>query len=149
MRVLFAIAACGVASIASVVASLDGHADFVPFYVALAFCAASAAAAAANEPIVGIRRRGVQAAAGAWGVAAVWVGVLLVMANTVWQASSPPPTPEQSFLGVPATGYYLVGLYGGALLMLLAAGLPGARRRDRTAGLQAPERSDGALQDPT
>ena len=147
MRVLFALTASGAASIASVVASLDGHADFVPFYVALAFCAASAAAAVANEPVVGIRRRVVQLAAGVWVVAAVWVGVLLVMANTVWQSSSPPPTPEQSFLGVPATGYYLIALYGGALLMLLA-GLPGARSRDRSVGLRSPERSDGALRDP-
>ena len=147
MRVLFAIAASGVASIAAVVASLAGHADFVPFYVGLAFCA-GCAAASAHEPFVGIRRRVVQGVSGVWGVASIWVGVLLVMANTVWQASSPPPTPEPSFAGIPATGYYLVGLYGGALLMLLAAGLPIVRGRAGSAGRRSSERSDGVIGDP-
>jgi hypothetical protein len=148
MRVLFAIAACGVASVASMVASLDGHADFVPFYVVLAFCAASGAAAVASEPDVPMRRRVVQGAAGVWVVAAVWVSVLLVMASTVWQASGPPPIPEQSFLGVPATGYYLLGLYGGASLMLLAAGLRGRSRGDPGVGRHTRKPADGVLEDP-
>jgi hypothetical protein len=61
-----------------------------------------------------------------WVGAAIWVGVLLVMANTVWQASSPPPTPEQAFLGIPATAYYLTALFGGAMLMILVALMPDA-----------------------
>ena len=54
-------------------------------------------------------------------LAAVWVGVLLVMSVTVWQASSPPPRPEDTYLGLTATVYHLVGLYAGAALMLLSA----------------------------
>lgn len=124
MRALLAVAASGLASVGSVVASFDAHADFIPFYAGLALLA-TAAAAVAHEPFVGTRRRIARAAAAVWAVAAAWVTVLLVMANTY--ASGPPPTPEQTFLGIPASGYYLAALYGGTVLMLLAAYLPGPR----------------------
>lgn len=124
MRAVFAVAASGLGSIGSVVASLDAHADFVPFYAGLAFCAA-VAAAVAHEPIVAIRRLVARAAAAVWAAAAAWVGALLVMANTVWQSSGPSPIPDQTFLGIPATAYYVAALYGGALLMILVVALPG------------------------
>ena len=60
-----------------------------------------------------------------WLVAAIWVAVLLGMYVTVWQASGPTPTPEHTYLGIPATVYHLIGLYAGAVLVpLLAFGRP-------------------------
>lgn len=147
MRALFAVAAAALATIASVVASLDGHADFVPFYAGLSFCAAIAAAVA-HEPFVAIRRRVARAAAVVWAVAAVWVGVLFVMANTVWQASGPPPTPEQAFLGIPASVYYAAALYGGALLMLLVTVMPDSGTEVRSAGTPSQGAPDRTLRDP-
>ena len=130
MRPLLAVAASGFATVGSVVASFDAHADFIPFFAGLALLA-SVAAGVAHEPFVGNRRRIARGAAAVWVVAAAWVLVLLVMANTVWQASGPPPSPDQAFLGIPATGYYLAALYGGTALMVLVAFLPGPRAEAR------------------
>jgi hypothetical protein len=138
MRPLFAVAASGCATLGAVVASLDAHADYVPFFGGLAFCAALTAGVA-HEPFVGDRRRVARAAAGIWVVAATWVGVLLIMAATVWQASGPPPTPDQTFVGIPATVWYLVALYGGSALMVCSVMLP----RSTPEG-SAPARSDRA-----
>lgn len=131
MRVWLAVAASGLGSLGSVIASLDSHAEFVPFYAGLALLA-TIGAAVAHEPFVGTRRLVARVAAAVWVVAAAWVGVLLVMANTVWQAASPPPRPEQSFLGIPATAYYVAALYGGTALMALAVALPGGRSQARS-----------------
>ena len=147
MRAMFAIAASGLASIGSVVASLDAHADFVPFYAGLAFCAA-VAAAVVNEPNLGTRRMVARAAAAVWAGAAVWVGALFVMANTVWQAASPPPTPDQTFLGVPATAYYVAALYGGTLLMILAVALPRRQVGGRSVASPSHGTPDRSVRDP-
>jgi len=37
------------------------------------------------------------------------------------QARLPPPGPEDTYLGLTATVYHVVGLYAGAVLMLLSA----------------------------
>lgn len=92
----------------------------MPFFVGLTF-AGGVAAWAAHPPFVGLRQRIARGIAIVWLVAAVWVGVLLVMSVTVWQASSPPQLPEETYLGIPAAGYHLVGLYGGALLVVVLA----------------------------
>jgi|GEM_PF-2555370 len=147
MRALFAVGAAGLASIASVVASLDGHADYVPFYVGLSFCAAIAAAAA-HEPFVGTRRRVARIAALAWAGAALWVGVLFVMANTVWQASGSPPTPEQAFLGIPANIYYATALFGGAILMLMVVTMPDPGTEARSARAPSQRAPDRTIQGP-
>jgi hypothetical protein len=125
MRSVLGFVASALAGLAAIIASLDGHGDFVPFFVGLTFIG-GAAAWAAHPPFRGSRRHIARGIALLWLVAAVWVAVLLVMSVTVWHASSPTPTPEQAYLGIPATGYYLVGLYGGAVLVLLLAfGRPG------------------------
>ncbi len=147
MRALFAVGAAGLATVASVIASLDGHADLVPFYAGLSFCAAIAAAVA-YEPFVASRRQVARAAAVVWAGAAVWVGVLFVMANTVWQASGPPPTPEQAFLGIPASVYYAAALYGGAILILLVATMPDPGTEARSAGTPSQGAPDRTLRDP-
>lgn len=46
------------------------------------------------------------------------------MYNTVWQATGPPPGAEATYLGLTATVYHLLGLYGGVLLALAAAFAP-------------------------
>ncbi len=147
MRPLFAVAASGCATLGAVVASLDGHADFVPFFAGLAFCAA-VAAGVAHEPFLGDRRRVARAAAGIWVVAAVWVGVLLLMAATVWQASGPPPTPDQAFVGIPATVWYLVALYGGAALMIGSVMLPAATPEASPPGRSDRAEADRVVRDP-
>ena len=60
------------------------------------------------------------------------------MSVTVWQASSPPQLPEETYLGIAATGYHLLGLYGGAVLVgLLAFGSAGRfGERVTTAGAE-------------
>jgi heme/copper-type cytochrome/quinol oxidase subunit 3 len=121
MRSALGLVASALAGLAAVIASLDRDADIVPFFVGLTF-AGGVAAWAAHPPFEGSRRRVAQGVALIWLVAAVWVGVLLVMYVTVWQGgATPPPTPEQAYLGLPATAYHLVGLYVGAVLVLLLA----------------------------
>ncbi len=120
MRSALGLAASALAGLAAVIASLDGDGDIVPFFVGLTF-AGGVAAWAAHPPFAGPRVRVAKAVALVWLVAAIWVGVLLLMSLTVWQASGPHPTPDRSYLGLPATAYHLVGLYGGAVLVLLLA----------------------------
>jgi len=79
------------------------------------------AAWAEHLPFVGPRRRVAQAVGIAWLIAVLWVSVLLVMSVTVWQAGSPPPVPEERFLGLPESVYHVVGLYGGGVLVVLSA----------------------------
>ena len=80
------------------IASLDGDADLVPFFVGLVFLG-GVVAWAAHPPFVGQRRVVARAIALLWLLAAVWVGVLLAMYVTVWGGSStPPPAPEAAYL---------------------------------------------------
>jgi hypothetical protein len=121
MRGVLGLVASALAGLAAIVASLDGEGDIVPFFVGLTF-AGGLAAWAAHPPFAGMRRRVAQFVAVAWLVAACWVGVLLVMSLTLWQgSSSPPPIPEATYVGLPATSYHLVGLYAGAVFVLLLA----------------------------
>lgn len=120
MRGAFGLGASGLAGLAAVVASLDGDADIVPFFVGLTFLG-GVEAWAAHPPFAGRRRLLARGAALLWLFAAVWVGVLLLMYLTVWQASGPPPGPEATYLGLTATVYHLIGLYGGVVLVLIGA----------------------------
>jgi len=120
MRSALGLVASALAGLAAAIASLDRDADIVPFFVGLTF-AGGVAAWAAHPPFEGSRRRVAQGIALIWLVAAVWVGVLLLMYVTVWEGASPPPTPEQAYLGLPATAYHMVGLYAGAALVLVLA----------------------------
>jgi hypothetical protein len=125
MRSALGLVVSGLSGIAAIIASLDGDGDIVPFFVGLTF-AGGLAAWAAHPPFEGSRRQIARGVALVWLLAGVWVGVLLVMSMTVWQASSPPPTPEETYLGLRASVYHLVGLYAGAVLVpVLAFGRPG------------------------
>ena len=118
MRSSLGILASALAGLAAVIASLDGDADIVPFFVVLTF-GSGVAAWAAHPPFVGVRRRFTRGIAVAWLAAAVWVGVLLVLARSM--GSSPPPSPEATYLGLTATIYHLVGLYVDAGLVAVLA----------------------------
>jgi hypothetical protein len=118
MRSVLGLVASALAGLAAIIASLDGDADIVPFFVALTF-GGGVGAWASNAPYVGARRRVAQGVAVAWLVAAAWVGVLLAWYLSAGSRTS--PSPEQVYLGVPATAYHLVGLYAGAVLMFLLA----------------------------
>lgn len=123
MRSVLALGASALAGLAAMIASLDGDADIVPFFVGLTFLG-GVQAWAAQPPFTGMRHLVARAIALVWLLAAVWVGVLLVMLVTVWEAARPVgPTPvaEATYLGLSATAYHLVGLYGGLVLAMLAA----------------------------
>jgi hypothetical protein len=126
-RSVLALAASALAGLAAVIASLDGDADIVPFFVALTLGGA-VAGWATQPPFAGVRRTLARAIAFAWLVAAGWVGVLFAMSFTVWAGSGPPPAPETTYLGLTATIYHLGGLYAGLPLIWAAAFAPDRRR---------------------
>ncbi len=123
MRSLIALGASALAGLAAVVASVDGDADIVPFFVGLTFLG-GVEAWAVHPPFIGLRRWVARVVALLWFAAAAWIGVLLVMYVTVWQASGPSPGPEAAYLGLTATAYHLLGLYGGLVLAVAAAFAP-------------------------
>ena len=120
-----ALGASALAGLAAVISSLDGDPDYAPFFVGLTFLG-GVLAWAVGRPDSTVRRRITVAVAGTWSVAALWVGALLFMAGTVWQSStsSPFPGPESTYLGLTATAYHLLGLYGGWILVVVAAARP-------------------------
>lgn len=119
MRSVLALTASALAGLAAVIASLDGDAVIVPFFVGLTFLG-GVGAWAAHPPFEGSRRWIARGATLLWLIAAVWVAVLLVYFVTAGQASGPPPRPEDTYLGLTATVYHVVGLYVGAVLMLVS-----------------------------
>jgi hypothetical protein len=123
MRSILGLAASVLAGLAAVVSSLDGDADLVPFFVGLTFLG-GLEAWAAHPPFEGPRRSVAAGAALLWGLAASWVAVLLVMTVTVWYGSGPSPQPEALYFGLTATVYHVIGLFGGAVLVLVSAFAP-------------------------
>jgi len=120
MRSLIGLGASALAGLAAVIASLDGDADIVPFFVGLTLLG-GVGAWAAHAPFEGRRLPLARGSALVWLVAAVWIGALLVMYQAACACSSPPRPPEATYLGLTATVYHLVGLYGGLAGMLASA----------------------------
>jgi hypothetical protein len=118
MRSILALAASALAAVAAIVADLDG--GVAPFFVGLTFFA-GVEAWATQSPYTGPRRIVARAIAVVWLVAAVWIGVLLVMYQTACGCSSPSPPPTNFYIGLPGVIYELVGLYGGLILILASA----------------------------
>ena len=119
-----ALGASVLAGLAAVISSLDGDPDYVPFFVGLTVLGGMLAWAV-TRPGGTVRRWITVAVAGTWTVAALWVGALLFMAGTVWQSSSTAsPGPEATYLGLTATVYHVLGLYGGWILVMVAAARP-------------------------
>ncbi len=126
--VIAAAAAGALSLVALLAAQADGDTDIVPFFVGLTVAAGMQAALVAN-PSVRWRRVGAWGIAMAWLIAAVWIGGLLLMYQVQCGCSMPLPVePERTYLGITAATYHLVGLYGGLVLVSLAASRAGAPR---------------------
>jgi hypothetical protein len=119
-RSSLALLAAGLAGLAGVVASQDGDASIVPFFVVLTVLA-GVGAWATHEPFVGPRRWLARGIGVAWLGAAGWIGFLLLWQQAACGCSSPPPAPEATYLGLAATVYHLAGVYLGGALMAVAA----------------------------
>lgn len=115
-----AIVATVLAAVAGVVASEDGDASLVPFFIALTV-AGGIGAWATHEPFEGPRRVAARGIGVVWLGAAGWIGVLLLMERIACGCSSPPPTAEATYLGLTATVYHLLGVYLGGALVAVAA----------------------------
>jgi hypothetical protein len=131
MRSLLSLAASALAGLAAVISSLDHHADFVPFFVGLSVLG-GVNAWAVDGARLPARRWVAVGTAFAWLTAIAWFSVLMVMSVTVWQASGPPPVPDEAFLGLPATAYRMLGLVGGGALVTVATFAPGRWISDRS-----------------
>ena len=122
MRGALGLAASVLAGIAGVVANQDGDSSIVPFFVGLTFLG-GVVAWAAHPPYVDLRRALARIVAGAWLAAGIWIAVLLQMYR-MYGGDGPLPPPEQTYLGLAATIYHLVGMYAGLALVLVAAFAP-------------------------
>jgi hypothetical protein len=131
MTGLFGIGAALLAGIAAIVANQDFDADIVPFFVALTV-AGGAHAWATSTRLRGGRRIVALGITAAWAVAGVWIGALLGMYQAMCACSRPPPPVELTYLGIPATAYHLIGLYGGLVLIIAGTRLAHRRRDDVT-----------------
>jgi hypothetical protein len=120
MRSASALTASALAGLAAMVASLGGDADIVPFFIGLTFLGGVEAWA-----IVAGRSSVARGVALLWLLAAVWAGVLLLW-YLIGGGDGPAPLPEATYLGLTATVYHLVGLFGGAVFALSGAFGPGA-----------------------
>jgi membrane associated rhomboid family serine protease len=131
MTGLFGIGAAVLAGVAAIVANQDFDADIVPFFVALTVAGGVHAWATAT-PLFGGRRIVALSITAAWAVAGVWIGALLGMYQVACACSRPPPTVELTYLGIPATAYHLIGLFGGLVLIVAGTWLAHRRRDDVT-----------------
>ena len=119
-RSSLALLAAVLAALAVVIASRDGDADIVPFFIALTVLA-GVGAWATHEPYGGRRLLLARGIGVTWVGAAGWIGFLLLWERALCGCSSPPPAPEATYLGVTATVFYLAGVYLGGALMAVAA----------------------------
>ncbi len=119
-----ALAASGLAAVATAISSLDGDADLVPFFVLLTF-AGGLIAVLLQPPIAGFRRTFARFLALGWVGAAIWAGALLVWYQVACGCSSPPPAPVATYLGIPASAFHLTAAFvGGALVLVATFGSP-------------------------
>lgn len=122
MRFRLSAAATALALVAVAVSLLDNAQPALAFFI-VAAVAAGLQMWSSRGPFVGLQRWISIGVAVVWLIAAVWIGVLLVMFQS---ALRPPPEPEATYLGLTATIYHLGALYGGAALVNLSAFLPRA-----------------------
>ena len=120
MRVWFSIAAFALALVALIVSVLDNAQEGLAFFLVAGIVALSQAVAV-RQPYEGARRKAAKSIAAIWVLASIWIGVLLVMYQSASRAA---PGPEATYLGLTATVYHLIALYGGAVLVTAAAFLP-------------------------
>ena len=118
MRSASALAASALAGLAAVVASLDGDAEIVPFFIGLTFLGGVEAWA-----LFAGRGSLARGAALLWLLAAVSAGALLLW-YVIGGGDGPQPPPEATYLGLTATIYHLIGLFGGAVFALIGVFAP-------------------------
>ncbi|MEO6577879.1 MAG: hypothetical protein ABIO99_03145 [Candidatus Limnocylindria bacterium] len=118
MRGIPSLLAAALAGVAAVVANQDGDADIVPFFVALTLVGGIHAWAVVT-PETRAHRSVAYGVAGVWTVAAVWIGVLLLTFQVACGCIGPERPPEETYFGLTATVYHLIGLYGGLGMVLL------------------------------
>lgn len=126
MRGALALGASALAGVAAVISALERAADLIPFFVALTFMG-GLQAWAAQPPFVGSRRGLVRIVALLWLFAALAITSLLLAYNGIIPGPQPARTlrgPEATYLGLTATVYHLVALYGGLALTLSCAFVP-------------------------
>jgi hypothetical protein len=126
------LAASFLAGLAAIVGSQTGDVDIVPFFIGLSLMG-GVEAWAAREPSEPWQTMVAKAVALVWLIAAVWVGVLLAWEAAYYGASRPPSEMPRTFLSVPVSAYHLLGLYGGAALVMWSAFGPAVGRRRRAA----------------
>jgi hypothetical protein len=130
MRVVCALSACVLALVAVLVSILDDAREPLAFFSVAAVLAAIQAWSV-REPYMGGRRVVGIGITFVWLMSAVWIGLLLLIYQP---ASRPPPEPEATYLGLTATFYHLLALYGGSLLVTIAGWWPAqATQSDRGA----------------
>jgi hypothetical protein len=127
-RSWFALAGLLLSLLAAVISMIEGDSVELAFFVLLTIAAATQAWLV-RRPDIGWMRRAAQGIAVGWVIGAIWIGVLLLMYQN---ASRPPPAAEERYLGLTATIYHLVAVYGGALLATIAAFGPGRLLDQRT-----------------
>lgn len=120
---VISLVATALAAVATAISALDGDGDLVPFF-ALLTIAGAAIAWATRAPVTRSRRMIAGALAGAWVVAAIWIGGLLVMYQATCACTTVAPiAPDATYVGLPATAYHLAAMYlGGALIVVAVFG---------------------------
>jgi len=116
-RAWFSIAAALLSAIALVVSVLDSVPEPLGFFAVATLAALIQAWCLRDPEAVELRRLAVGIAL-AWAAGAIFIGVMLLMYQS---AARPPPVEEETYLGLTATVYHVIGVYGGALATLIAA----------------------------
>ena len=129
MRTWLALAAAALSGVAVLVSALDDAQEALAFFVAATIVALGQARLGSDASSAA--RRGAWFIAVVWILAGAWIGVLLLMYQTASRAT---PGPEATYLGLTATVYHLVALYGGMVLVTLAAWLPPVGTAPRAPG---------------
>lgn len=116
-RAWFSIVAAVLSVIAAAVSILDNAPEPLGFFAVATLAALIQAWCLRDPEAIELRRLAIGIAL-AWVAGAIFIGVLLLMYQS---ASRPPPGAEETYLGLTATVYHVIGVYGGALATLIAA----------------------------
>ena len=120
-RSALAVGATALAGVAALAAAVNGDTDILPFFIALT-TAGGVGAVAVREPYEGRRRLIARTIGVGWLIVGGYIGLLLLWYQSVCGCSSPAPIePEATYLGLTATAYHLAGVFGGGVLMAVAA----------------------------
>jgi len=120
MRSTLALAAACLALIAAVASALSAQGDVIVFFLILGVVAVVIAVLCAG-PWTRPARLAARALAVAWGIAAIWIGALLVWYQASCACSTAVPLePDPSVAGIPTTLFHLLATYLGGVLVVVA-----------------------------